>query len=152
MGDVRAEEEEALRRKRTTRGQGQGQGQTPPGITIRKIDEEETASRPAEPVLKTETAGEQRMRQMRKEMGLPEGLDLSLSLDDGPTVVAQTMDINNDSVCEGEAMEWERIQVGKGSEADILDVLGLVWLPPELRFVRDPSQSTDQEGKGENQE
>lgn len=91
---------------------------------------------------------------MRKEMGLPEGLDLSLSLDDGPTVAAQKTDVNGTSgaVGEGEAEEWERIQVGKGSEADILDVLGLVWLPPELRFVRDPSQSTDQEGKKEDKE
>lgn len=83
-----------------------------------------------------------RMEAQRIQMGLPEGLDLSLDLEDEPSphIPAQETIQQPAPVPQNTGEQWQRIVVGHGTEADLLDVLGLVWIPPSLRFVREPKK------------
>lgn len=86
-----------------------------------------------------ESEGSRRMRQDRKAMGLPEGLDLSLDLglDSTPPAPETIQAALGDAGVDEAGME--RVEVGKGTEADLLDALGLVWIPPAMRTVKEPT-------------
>lgn len=108
----------------------------PAGLAIQPIDGEIQ-----------ESEGDRRMRETRKEMGLPEGLDLSLDLGSGyrtqPSQQAATFEEVEAALAQqlqGRSGEYKRM-TGKGgssSEHDILDILGLVWLPPSMRKLKEP--------------
>lgn len=143
----RVETEQRLRQATVARGTGSSTtGQLGSHCTARA--ERERAA------VQCEADSARRMEAQRKAMGLPEGLDLSLDL--GPPrrgneeqalesresngyAVPSTDSTHSASHDNGdEPATWKRIVTGGGGEADILDVLGLAWLPPELRFVREP--------------
>ncbi|UZJ56295.1 hypothetical protein CBS101457_005615 [Exobasidium rhododendri] len=114
--------------------------QEPPAFNL-KIEPIQESKEPHE------SEGERRMRETRHEMGLPEGLDLSLDL--GPAKGKKEDDRNTIKALREEsniAIESDEDQTlitipGKGGEADVLDVLRLVWLPPSMRTVKEPNRS-----------
>lgn len=121
------------RRKTATANHG-----LPAGMALESLDDDSRT---------TETEGDRQMRATRKEMGLPEGLDLSLDL--GPVVkkgVKQeresTMQANSiHSQLDSTSDELVRVKIEKESEEmAILDVLGLVCIPPLMRTVKEPKE------------
>jgi hypothetical protein len=100
------------------------QGTLPAGVVIEKIESE----------------GDRRMRETRKEMGLPEGLDLSLDLGPGPKTKNDMSDDHKAEVEVSDAEDiddYQYIKVDeKQGEASILDYLGMVWIPPQMRTVK----------------
>lgn len=104
----------------------------PPGVAIQSMDGKIQ-----------ESEGDRRMRETRKEMGLPEGLDLSLDLGPNKKSKAQNVTVNSFESALAEQLgdksqKFELIRGKSGSEHDIFDALGLVWLPPAMRFVKEP--------------
>jgi hypothetical protein len=110
-------------------------GALPPGVAIQSMDGKVQ-----------ESEGDRRMRETRKEMGLPEGLDLSLDL--GSDTKSDPQDFTVHSIAaalagqlEDKSQSFELIRGKSGSEHDIFDALGLVWLPPAMRFVKEPGSN-----------
>jgi hypothetical protein len=123
------------RRTQATKQESRLSHSVPAGLAIQPIDGEGE-----------ESEGDRRMRETRKEMGLPEGLDLSLDLGSGysaqhtqQTATFEEVEAALAQQLQSQSGDFECITgKGGGSEHDILDVLGLVWLPPSMRKLREP--------------
>lgn len=102
----------------------------PAGMAIESLDGESVR----------ESERDRRIRATRKQMGLPEGLDLSLDLGpvkkpeiDKAESIMNQIDSNSD--------ELVRVKVrNQSEESAILNVLGLVCIPPSMRTVKEPEE------------